>query len=139
MRISDWSSDVCSSDLGTFIIAFGDGLGVDHRLGAHVVGAGDELGHALRPEHRGALGAHLVEFGEPTLIAATACGDATFEPVRFELQFGVELVGGAGFLGIDRLGPRLEAAVADLAARSEEHTSDLQSLMRISYAVFCLK
>src|SRR3546814_14423061 len=67
-------------DDGTFIIAFGDGLGVDHRLGAHVVGAGDELGHALRPEHRGALGAHLVEFGEPTLIAATACGDATFEP-----------------------------------------------------------
>src|SRR3546814_16727815 len=49
-------------------------------------------------------------------MAATAGGDATFEPVRFELQFGVELVGGAGFLGIDRLGPRLEAAVADLAA-----------------------
>src|SRR3546814_4346910 len=29
--------------------------------------------------------------------------------------------------------------VADMAARSEEHTSELQSLMRISYAVFCLK
>src|SRR3546814_3589797 len=29
--------------------------------------------------------------------------------------------------------------IADLAARSEEHTSELQSLMRISYAVFCLK
>src|SRR3546814_3296586 len=32
-----------------------------------------------------------------------------------------------------------ERAVADLIARSEEHTSELQSLMRISYAVFCLK
>src|SRR3546814_1969440 len=34
------------------------------------------------------------------------------------------------------LDPTLEAAVA---FRSEEHTSELQSLMRISYAVFCLK
>src|SRR3546814_8800818 len=49
-------------------------------------------------------------------MAATVSGDAAFEPVRFDLQFVVELVGGAVFLGIDRLGPRLEAAVADLAA-----------------------
>src|SRR3546814_5525070 len=34
---------------------------------------------------------------------------------------------------------RGSAAPADRAARSEEHTSELQSLMRISYAVFCLK
>src|SRR3546814_2428148 len=34
---------------------------------------------------------------------------------------------------------RAAAAGADRAARSEEHTSELQSLMRISYAVFCLK
>src|SRR3546814_4514077 len=36
------------------------------------------------------------------------------------------------------LAPRAEAGVADVL-RSEEHTSELQSLMRISYAVFCLK
>src|SRR3546814_2072077 len=36
----------------------------------------------------------------------------------------------------DRLSPDRRA---DVAARSEEHTSELQSLMRISYAVFCLK
>src|SRR3546814_3063139 len=35
--------------------------------------------------------------------------------------------------------PVLEGAVALLGLRSEEHTSELQSLMRISYAVFCLK
>src|SRR3546814_3164499 len=34
---------------------------------------------------------------------------------------------------------RVILAIAALAARSEEHTSELQSLMRISYAVFCLK
>src|SRR3546814_9499635 len=35
--------------------------------------------------------------------------------------------------------PRWAAALEGVAARSEEHTSELQSLMRISYAVFCLK
>src|SRR3546814_4090078 len=38
-----------------------------------------------------------------------------------------------------RLGQAAERAAAELAPRSEEHTSELQSLMRISYAVFCLK
>src|SRR3546814_1561255 len=37
------------------------------------------------------------------------------------------------------LGAILRQQGADLLARSEEHTSELQSLMRISYAVFCLK
>src|SRR3546814_5139440 len=55
--------------------------------------------------------------------------------------------------GVDRVGGRLQhplagvgddevvalAAVEHRDGRSEEHTSDLQSLMRISYAVFCLK
>src|SRR3546814_1794946 len=35
--------------------------------------------------------------------------------------------------------PLVSAAVASILPRSEEHTSELQSLMRISYAVFCLK
>src|SRR3546814_10498802 len=47
-----------------------------------------------------------------------------------DLQFG----NAALYLG---LSPTL--SVADVIARSEEHTSELQSLMRISYAVFCLK
>src|SRR3546814_7868642 len=41
---------------------------------------------------------------------------------------------------IDRAGPARQRTVLErLLARSEEHTSELQSLMRISYAVFCLK
>src|SRR3546814_2973461 len=39
---------------------------------------------------------------------------------------------------IDRFGPKIGYAIA-ISIRSEEHTSELQSLMRISYAVFCLK
>src|SRR3546814_4074228 len=40
---------------------------------------------------------------------------------------------------IERLGPRRTVADGEHEARSEEHTSELQSLMRNSYAVFCLK
>src|SRR3546814_5575656 len=40
---------------------------------------------------------------------------------------------------IARLEERLEGVRSDTGRRSEEHTSELQSLMRISYAVFCLK
>src|SRR3546814_8129643 len=47
---------------------------------------------------------------------------------------------------VDRIGPKRKGTIGQLiviaglsVARSEEHTSELQSLMRISYAVFCLK
>src|SRR3546814_1452104 len=49
--------------------------------------------------------------------------DVIYTPVTLAMAYG-------------RLGRRQEAAAA---LRSEEHTSELQSLMRISYAVFCLK
>src|SRR3546814_10575292 len=42
-------------------------------------------------------------------------------------------------LGIDVLYPQADQEIEGLDQRSEEHTSELQSLMRISYAVFCLK
>ena len=69
-----------------------------------------------RPEHRRALGAHLVELGQPALVAPAPRGHAALQPVQLELQLGVELLGRARFLGIDRLGPGLEAAEADLRA-----------------------
>src|SRR3546814_10582147 len=101
MRISDWSSDVCSSDL------FGAAIVHDHR-GNHLEPHGGEVG---RPGPR-ALG------GE----------DITFDLVP----------AGAAELG-GPVGRRPAARVEDALPRSEEHTSELQSLMRISYAVFCLK
>src|SRR3546814_3175855 len=62
------------------------------------------------------------------------------------IQAVLDLAGDTGMVDIefvDRLlrgeGVGLAAHHADLALRSEEHTSELQSLMRISYAVFCLK
>src|SRR3546814_4365757 len=98
MRISDWSSDVCSSDLGDATIGLGD--------------AGD--------------------------LAVLDDGDAVL-PRR--LGQGVGDVGGIGLAVLgqeDAAGDAVEVQQR-VHARSEEHTSELQSLMRISYAVFCLK
>src|SRR3546814_4537995 len=101
MRISDWSSDVCSSDLALAGEVGGQGEGLlDVLLGQHV-GAG---GHVAHEGH--------VAYGTPVDRRTGGGVEAHFD--------------GAG-LGV----------VA--AQRSEEHTSELQSLMRISYAVFCLK
>src|SRR3546814_2270396 len=55
--------------------------------------------------------------------------------VEFLLLHPARGVGDIGRVAPDALAKALEAA----AGRSEEHTSELQSLMRISYAVFCLK
>src|SRR3546814_6699274 len=88
MRISDWSSDVCSSDL---LSRRGNDQHSDHRhLGVPCFGIVSQAGRLYR-------------FDRHRRIAD-----------RSQLQRFPEL-------------------------RSEEHTSELQSLMRISYAVFCLK
>src|SRR3546814_6011971 len=112
MRISDWSSDVCSSDL--------KGWDVAKYL----------LGH------------------EREMISGMGLGGAAGNPL---------LDGAIATVGLDDNGrladPLLRAAIAEFEVRtkafamtserfidrSEENTSELQSLMRNSYAVFCLK
>src|SRR3546814_5931590 len=115
MRISDWSSDVCSSDLPPYR---------DARIVAQQV---DRAVVAVYPigDRR-----HLIWPGDVELDG---------RPVQFlghrlsRLQFDV---GNDDMHTGTRKGPR---HAAPDATRSEEHTSELQSLMRISYAVFCLK
>src|SRR3546814_10785030 len=100
MRISDWSSDVCSSDLPPV-----DAVEiVEQQLGPVRV--------AMQDQRR------EVEAGE-----------------------GAEGRGGArNEIGLaDRADDAAQCGVGRFHIRSEEHTSELQSLMRISYAVFCLK
>src|SRR3546814_8163668 len=53
--------------------------------------------------------------------------------------FSASALGAASFFGAAAFLGAASLAGAALASRSEEHTSELQSLMRISYAVFCLK
>src|SRR3546814_2878688 len=101
MRISDWSSDVCSSDL-QLVDREDPSVGAGHEavVQRELVGEVAALGHLDRVDLADEVGDRCVGRGQLLSVAA--------------------------------------AAVHPLD-RSEEHTSELQSLMRISYAVFCLK
>src|SRR3546814_6204347 len=118
MRISDWSSDVCSSDLGTllvewlnvslgFDVSFLDGPGLYD--GFVYVGVTSQYGGV---------------FGEGEKPQGLKDWDAD--------RYGM-LVHPGDDWSYDIF------TQAGWALRSEEHTSELPSLMRISYAVFCLK
>src|SRR3546814_9197943 len=115
MRISDWSSDVCSSDLQDEI-----GIGLDQALaqavvdagaaeqGRRFVGGGDARDHLRRHSKLRRLDrSRPAPSGPPQVRRSVA------QPQR---RFRVEPL-----------------------PRSEEHTTELQSLMRNSYADFCLK
>src|SRR3546814_10285606 len=124
MRISDWSSDVCSSDLQRL-----RGAGALQTVGDLVRNEGQQLLVA-----GGVFGAVVIAlYGQHAQCAFTA-DQRHAEPAAGiawrALQFatGVQLPNMCGRCG-----------VAHIGQRSEEHTSELQSLMRISYAVFCLK
>src|SRR3546814_7977312 len=111
MRISDWSSDVCSSDLpltsrrGRPRLEV-SGLSMESET-AHGVGIADVSFTVAGGEILGIAG--VAGNGQGELLAALAG---------------------------ERLGDRADCL--RINGRSEEHTSELQSLMRISYAVFCL-
>src|SRR3546814_4904454 len=111
LRISDWSSDVCSSDL-------------------------------LRP-------AALIKSARGDRVALKLRFDGKFDSARFQylltapqLAFGKTRfldLRGEGEGRISREGATLIPLNMRARRRSEEHTSELQSLMRSQYAVFCLK
>src|SRR3546814_3676677 len=101
MRISDWSSDVCSSDLITVRDA--------------------------------------VEIGRTPWLSALQPFSTEDETVVSRALAAVEMQGFAGRHWHTLSGGERQRVHIARALRSEEHTSELQSLMRISYAVFCLK
>src|SRR3546814_4424104 len=107
MRISDWSSDVCSSDLLYYrSFVFGANrhcLSVFHKVFEVPFLLASQV-HLIAKRARPAL----LEIGSPCKMLIRWCRRAAHWALR-------------------------------PGERSEEHTSELQSLMRISYAVFCLK
>src|SRR3546814_2771687 len=130
MRISDWSSDVCSSDLalrGVLFIGHAQhGRGPVAERAAPALAAQVQRGTARGKErqsqrHRNAVGKTVVQ-----------------QLLELRRRQAGELA--QGHLG---LVPARQAQQVRRRRvhriRSEEHTSELQSLMRISYAVFCLK
>src|SRR3546814_5503231 len=116
MRISDWSSDVCSSDL---IDPTNDQTVVredlQHLTALALVFAGDDDDLVVATN---------------LLHAATPYSTSGASETIF-MNFSVR--------SSRVTGPKIRVPIGSCLLRSEEHTSELQSLMRISYAVFCLK
>src|SRR3546814_1365737 len=117
LRISDWSSDVCSSDLRPLPCAFGPGF--DHRTSASIA--------PCRMKAAAALSTRSARLARLTSAAIIARSTAAVDQRSSHSRTG------------RARGARLRAKARVLWVRSEEHTSELQSLMRISYAVFCLQ
>src|SRR3546814_2368484 len=114
MRISDWSSDVCSSDLHSFT--------------------------AWLPEIVWTLSGNQAVKLCPASRAGTCCvlpGAASIATCPKCAGGSIATGGRAGKPTLTQPGFCVWPGTA--IVRSEEHTSELQSLMRISYAVFCLK
>src|SRR3546814_10530773 len=108
MRISDWSSDVCSSDLQ-----------LDQSARAAVRFRQAPTRRSWPAQCRARL-----SIFDRARAEQERCRSGATEPVgRWVAQHARH---------------RLIGARSGLPRRSEEHTSELQSLMRISYAVFCL-
>src|SRR3546814_1672443 len=141
MRISDWSSDVCSSDLGGKISSYRHvALHAVDELAAHVAALTGKRWTGRTPLPGGdfpvrGLAALIADIRlcHPFLPRATAD--------RIARAYGTEARAWLGKAeGWDDLGGEIAHGLsAAEVERSEEHTSELQSLMRISYAVFCLK
>src|SRR3546814_1251391 len=115
MRISDWSSDVCSSDLKRSLAAVR--IDLLHDLSSVMCRDRHDLGLAValdQSKHGHLAGSAPAAFAFP--------GPAKRRFIKFQ----------------HTLERRLQL-LRHSAARSEEHTSELQPLMRISYAVFSLK
>src|SRR3546814_8793422 len=128
MRISDWSSDVCSSDLAGRTFAAGLRLRASVQMEVMV-----SLGRLGEADYEGSSMRVRLEAGEPRHIRFTTAFRAAHPALK--LQIYVADLGAAR--GADLMVDSL--CVGSLPPqRSEEHTSELQSLMRISYAVFCL-
>src|SRR3546814_4697226 len=118
LRISDWSSDVCSSDL--------TGAGEQRQVLDRAASASLPSQALHRPQRRPPVEPERAEgvgVGQP--------GQRAHRQPAAEIHVAHAVEAAAAH--------RHQAFGGGLSERSEEHTSELQSLMRISYAVFCLK
>src|SRR3546814_7133715 len=141
MRISDWSSDVSLPIFGKIGAIPRDQRGAGKRAAMMDRGPGQHP-RAQRFDHVGPVSreqvAHHAGAQDEAVIGAAAhpAGADLGEDMAAVDRY---LVLGAGH-DLEQMVRRVpEDIVALLAQRSEEHTSELQSLMRNSYAVFCLK
>src|SRR3546814_1563422 len=124
MRISDWSSDVCSSDLPDNVVIR------SAVLAACALTLGGTVLKPLGPEGSGKTFPHIF-----TNAAAPK------KPVGYQRPADEPFSGECSneLICVTLRGRPCNSQLSKFARRAEEHTSELQSLMRISHAAFCLK
>src|SRR3546814_9489891 len=115
MRISDWSSDVCSSDLDT-----------RHNHAIDLATESEAMASRNARPTRETQWLPIAVVIAAGIIAALQVGKVSIGLPALRADLGMALGTAGWVMGV-------------FALRSEEHTSEIQSLMRISYAVFCLK
>src|SRR3546814_5138990 len=118
MRISDWSSDVCSSDLSAPRTPPRAGRPRRSPSASSTSSRTTSMRSTARPTSSPGIRSEARMSFRPDLLLAHDFGET---PQRYEARDAILYALGLGL------------------GRSEEHTSELQSLMRNSYAVFCLK
>src|SRR3546814_1328992 len=129
MRISDWSADVCAADRDDHPDLTAAGGHADPDLAERGV---EDAGPVPGRSHEVVVDlAHVA--GHADVLAGRRPAD---DAPSGEGGAQVGVVAQAVLTG--HLGRPLASGLGDARSRSEEHTSELQSLMRISYAVFCL-
>src|SRR3546814_4448991 len=139
MRISDWSSDVCSSDLDE---------GYDRpaqRQARHRQPIAFQQAAIARdfPKRDSQTQSRIANRAADPEVVSRPCGGARWRCARGHLPDRRKTeharAGGGYRIAAEQRHPEMRKRAPETVDRSEEHTSELQSLMRISYAVFCLK
>src|SRR3546814_2427773 len=123
MRISDWSSDVCSSDLHVNGIHRRTAKAIHRRSAELLRKAGEQR---CDPRDIIALRGLGIRATKQYILDQERVEPATIDDRPQDERREI-------------VGPAILQPALAREMRSEEHTSELQSLMRISYAVFCLK
>src|SRR3546814_9246616 len=132
MRISDWSSDVCSSDLdeGRQSKADLDRLMTRLETNLETFQTRSKAAHQMTRDYGSELEDHLTDLEQLQKTGQIVSSLADLAKTMLERTRKAE---------DEMRRSEDEAKSLRRSLRSEEHTSELQSLMRISYAVFCLK
>src|SRR3546814_2962461 len=136
MRISDWSSDVCSSDLPgqtNYAAAKAGMVGFSKALAAEIANRGITVNVVAPGFIDTAMTEALNDAQKEKLLAAVPAG---------RLGTPEDIAAAVVYLASAEAAYVTGATIhlnGGMAMRSEEHTSELQSLMRPSYAVLCLK
>src|SRR3546814_1657641 len=133
MRISDWSSDVCSSDLSVSTDTH-----FSHKAWHDTSDAIGKIKYPMIGDPTHEISSNF-EILRPTGLADRGTFIVDPQGVIQAIEITAEGIGRDALELLRKVKAAQYVAAHPGEVRSEEHTSELQSLMRISYAVFCLK